>query len=80
MRPLQVRGFMHRSEARELVDCIECHATIAAERDRAFAVTEDEWLCFECATRRGGVWDDEEDEWTTTPDLTGLYDERRPHA
>lgn len=50
------------------------------DRDRAFAVSDDEYLCFACAARRGGTFDEDEDEWTTPPDLSGIWDERRPHA
>ena len=70
---------MHRSEARELVDCIECRATIAPERDRAFAITDDVYLCFDCAVKRGGVWNEDQDEWSTAPNLGNIADERRPH-
>jgi hypothetical protein len=71
---------MHRSEARELVECIDCGATIAPDRDRAFAITEDLYLCFDCALRRGGAWDEREDRWMRPPELSGVTDERRPHV
>jgi len=63
---------MHRSEDRELVDCIDCGATIAAERERAFAVTDDVYLCLDCAVRRGGVYDELHDRWVTPPKVSDL--------
>ena len=73
-----MRG-MHRTEADLLVDCWACGASIAPEIDRAFAISDDAYLCFECAVRRGGVFDDEEDRWTIPPIVLDLPDERRPH-
>jgi hypothetical protein len=70
---------MHRSEARELVDCLDCGAAIAPERERAFAVGDDMYLCFECAVRRGGVYDEREDRWMVPPIVEDEPDERRPH-
>ena len=70
---------MHRSEAHELVECLDCRATIAPERERAFAVSEDVYLCFACAVRRGGVYDEAEDRWVVPPRVEDEPDERRPH-
>jgi len=70
---------MHTQEFRELTDCCDCGAVIEAEAERPFTVSDDEVLCFECAVRRGGVYDAAEDRWTVAPDVADLPDERRPH-
>jgi hypothetical protein len=58
--------------------CIDCGATIWMDGDRSFASGPDVYLCFECAERRGGVYDEAEDRWAVPPDVSGLPDERRP--
>jgi hypothetical protein len=63
----------------ETSDCVECGAELRPEVDRAFACSPDTYLCFECAERRGGVYDADEDRWTVAPDVSGIVDERRPH-
>jgi len=63
---------MHRSESRELVSCLLCGAEIVPERDRTFAVSRDGFLCFACAVRRGGSWDEQHDRWTTEPETGDL--------
>jgi hypothetical protein len=67
---------MHRSEARELVDCLSCGAEVSLGVDRVFAVTEDAALCFACATKRGGTYSEAHDRWTKAPSLSGLRDIR----
>ncbi len=64
----------------ELSVCSSCGAELWPEADRAFTYGPGAYLCFECAERRGGVFDAEEDRWTSAPDVSGLPDERRPHA
>lgn len=70
---------MHRTEQEELMDCIDCGATVAPGADRAFAITDEMVLCHACATRRGGQYDEMHDRWLVPPRLDGLPDERRPH-
>jgi hypothetical protein len=64
----------------EAVDCVDCGAVLWPDVDRTFACSADTYLCFECAERRGGVYDEEADGWSVPPDMSGLPDERRPHA
>lgn len=59
---------MHRSETAELATCAECGAEIAPARDRAYALARDVFLCFECALRRGGSYDEQTDRWLTPPE------------
>lgn len=70
---------MHGKESRELERCLECGATVAPATDRAFAISDEAVLCFACAERRGGRFDEARDGWIVPPDLSGLPDERRPH-
>jgi hypothetical protein len=63
---------MHRSETRELAACAECGAEIVAERDRGYQFGTGAALCFACAVRRGGSYDERRDRWTTPPDVSGL--------
>jgi hypothetical protein len=66
---------MHRSEQRELEFCSECGAEVHVSRDRAYAVDADRVLCFACATKRGGAYDEHRDLWVEAPDLAGLGEE-----
>jgi len=70
---------MHSQELTELTDCCDCGAAIAAATDRSFAVSDEEVLCFDCAVRRGGVYDALWERWTLVPNVAGLPDERRAH-
>ena len=63
---------MHRSEARELELCVACGAEIDLANNRGYAHDDDRILCHECATKRGGVYDDKRDVWDPVPDLAGL--------
>lgn len=60
--------------------CLDCGVEIFPSEDRSFAFGPDELMCFDCAVKRGGVYDPEEDRWIVTPETIGLPDERRPHA
>jgi hypothetical protein len=66
-------------EQEDVAVCGDCGATIWADSDRSFMSGPDTYVCFECAERRGGVYDEDEDHWTVPPDVSGLPDERRPH-
>ncbi len=70
---------MRDEEYDDLNQCIDCGATIAPGTDRVFALSPEEFLCFECSVRRGGVYDADEDRWTRAPTVEGEPDERRPH-
>ena len=70
---------MHNQERDELAECCDCGATIAPTTDRAFVIQDTAVLCFDCAVKRGGVYDGREDRWTVPPRVADLPDERRPH-
>jgi hypothetical protein len=59
--------------------CVDCGAQLWPDVEPTFATGPNTYLCFECAERRGGVYDADEDRWTVPPDASGLPDERRPH-
>lgn len=68
---------MHRSEAQDLLDCSQCGAEVSRGADRVFILTQDNALCFACALKRGGVYDEAHDTWKRAPDLQGLEREMR---
>ena len=68
---------MERDE--DVVECWECGAAISPGADRTYAISDEEFLCCECAVRRGGVYDENEDRWLVLPKVDDLQDERRPH-
>lgn len=59
--------------------CVECGASIDPAFGRACARGDGTFLCFECALRRGGAWDEQRDAWRAQPREDGLPDARRPH-
>ena len=64
----------------EVSRCAACGDEIWPDVERAFAYAPDAYLCFACAELRGGVYDSDEDRWTSAPDVSDLADERRPHV
>ena len=71
---------MEREESDELTECADCGSEIAKATDEAFAFGEIGFLCIDCSIRRGGVYDADQDRWTRAPEVSDLWDERRPHA
>ncbi len=63
---------MHRSEEGDLSSCADCGAPIDPARARGYAFGASGVLCFDCAVRRGGVYDGARDDWTTEPSVEGL--------
>jgi hypothetical protein len=55
--------------------CALCGAAVLSDSERAFAFGDENLLCWECATARGGRYDEASDSWERAPDLTGLSDE-----
>lgn len=64
----------------ETAVCVDCGEGLWPDIDRSFPCGNDLYLCYECAERRGGSYDAKQDRWTTPPDVSGLFDERRPPA
>lgn len=69
-----------RSDWDDATSCVECGAVLWPDVDRPFASSPETFLCYSCAERRGGVYDAAYDRWSVPPDVSGLPDERRPHA
>jgi recombinational DNA repair protein (RecF pathway) len=63
---------MHRSEERQLTRCAECDTEIDPGRERGFGLGGGGALCYECALRRGGRYDEVQDRWVEEPQLGGL--------
>ena len=56
----------------ELVRCLGCGADIVPREHRGCAISWDGFLCWECAVRRGGVWDESYDRWVVLPRVNDL--------
>jgi len=63
---------MHRSEVLELRPCAACGAEMSPARDRGYSLAAEAFLCFDCAIRRGGRWDEAHDRWEGEVDVSGL--------
>ncbi len=63
---------MADEELDDVLTCVQCKALLDPDAQRGYAIEEDVLLCAACAARRGGVYDEARDEWTTPPDVTGL--------
>jgi hypothetical protein len=71
---------MEEAELEELESCYDCRAVLSRSGEASYLVNDDLVLCFECAVRRGGLYDSRHDDWTVPPNVADLPDERRPHA
>ena len=54
---------MHESEANEFARCADCGDEIVPATQRGFVTGPDTVLCYDCAERRGGSWDEERGIW-----------------
>ena len=62
-------------EGTEASVCAACGAAVLSDSERAFEFGDENVLCWECATARGGRYDEARDAWERPPDLQGLGDE-----
>ncbi len=69
---------MHREELEEEVVCASCGTLFSIAEERGFGFGEDLALCFDCATQRGGVYDEETDRWTTEPNVADILQKNPP--
>jgi hypothetical protein len=58
-----------------LETCAACGASVAPGPERGFAFGSGNVLCWQCATARGGRYDEARESWDRAPDLSGLPDE-----
>jgi hypothetical protein len=63
-----------------MFSCASCGAPIWTDIDRYFPASDETFLCWTCSVQRGGAYDANQDRWTKPPDVSGIADERRPHA
>lgn len=63
---------MHRSEAAELENCADCGAELQGALERGYALDARRALCFACAEKRGGRYDERRDLWVRPPDVADL--------
>jgi hypothetical protein len=63
---------LHRSETRDLALCVDCGAELSPGRDRVYAFGVDAFLCYTCAMRRGGIYDEAHDRWVRDADTSTL--------
>lgn len=63
---------MDLAEWEEGTECAECGEPVERRADAGFPFGEELVLCFECATKRGGIFDTELDKWVAFPKLDGL--------
>ena len=69
---------MDRVEDIEITErCADCGAEIA-ELEWTFAVSDESVICYQCATRRGGAYDELEDRWKVEPKVEDLLERERP--
>lgn len=59
--------------------CTACGMDIGVDPSHSWEDESGVRLCWECALRRGGVFDARKDTWTTAPNVGDLPDERRAH-
>jgi len=52
--------------------CSDCGALLDLDGARVYRFGEQGFLCWSCATRRGGSYDAERDVWTAPPSLADL--------
>jgi hypothetical protein len=62
---------MHREEEQSQRSCADCGAQIEPATDRAFSFGR-AVLCFKCAVRRGGSYDERHDRWLSDPEVSDL--------
>jgi hypothetical protein len=65
---------MHRDESDGLVTCLDCGTELASGTDRDFEFGVAGVLCWSCAERRGGTYDENQSRWTASPDISDLAD------
>jgi len=54
------------------VTCLDCGAELTPESDRDFEFGASGALCWACAERRGGRYDERRSRWIEAPDVSDL--------
>lgn len=58
--------------------CYECGMVLAYIDMESYAIDGERVLCFRCATRRGGTYNEAEGHWTAHPDIHDLVRSSSP--
>lgn len=66
---------MHRSETENLMRCSDCGVEFQPASERGYTFGVRGALCWDCAERRGGRYDDLHETWVNPPNLKGLSPE-----
>jgi len=61
-----------RREELEGGSCASCGAELGGPGDRSYVLDQRAALCWECALKRGGSYDPDEDRWTVAPRVADL--------
>ena len=62
---------MESNEFEELTECCSCGAPLGGTEHDAFRV-DDALVCYDCAVRRGGLYDTRQGRWVMEPDVSDL--------
>jgi len=57
--------------------CSDCRQGLPLSTERCCSLGELTTLCWECALRRGGVYDADQDRWSVLPDVGDLENAAR---
>ncbi len=66
-----------RNEVDAGVCCALCGADVSPGSDRSFSFAAEQVLCWDCAERRGGVYDAIHERWETAPETDDLLEPPR---
>lgn len=65
---------MHSEETLEPATCADCGEPTDLDSTLSFVISENKVLCFDCALRRGGRYDEDEGGWVVAPNVLGLIE------
>ena len=63
---------MHRSEQNELAICSDCGTELRVGTERGYGFGVRGVLCWDCALRRGGRYDEAHEQWVQGPRIDDL--------
>lgn len=56
----------------EPIPCSDCGEPIWGDAERVYTLGEAFALCWDCANRRGGLYDEDTERWIIAPELYGM--------
>jgi len=57
--------------------CSDCGQPLPLAAERCCSLSEITTLCWDCALRRGGIYDSDQDRWSVLPDAGDLEESAR---